>query len=246
MTSMLDVPGKDAEITRENFEKAISMLTVAITGWIEDQVAEDGDNPINKSEATQKANLLLQATDHLRQYGITGARAASTTVLTIASMWAQSQIQEGIASKDNLKDLMKWVMQAPPVRAALQETFKPLDEESKRDAENFARGTEQIINTFVACTLERYFPRAEHQTIQNKGETSKSLLEIRGFFDAIDEGGLSYIAKVLELVTSTAMLSDAFNKRSNQTFADYYHTTLELMQDILSIETTNESNDQNK
>ena len=104
---MLDVPGKDTEISRENFEKAISMLTVAITGWIEDQVAEDRDNPIKKSKATQKANLLLQATDHLRQYGITGARAASTTVLTIASMWAQSQVQEGITTKNDQKEQRK-------------------------------------------------------------------------------------------------------------------------------------------
>ena len=242
--TMLDVPGKDTEISRENFEKAISMLTVSITGWIEEQVAKDGNQALNKRETTQKANLLLQATDHLRQYGITGARATSTAVLTIASMWAQSQVQAGIATPEQQKEQMMWVMKAPPVHAAIQETFKTLDEESKRDAENFARGTEQIINTFVACTLNKYFPDTENKPSDANNSMSESLKEIRGFFDAIDEGGLTYIAKVLELVTPTVMLSNAFNQGSDQTVSDYYQYTLELMQDILSIEENSKKDEQ--
>ena len=137
-----------------------------------------------------------------------------------------------------------WVMKAPPVHAAIQETFKTLDDESKRDAENFARGTEQIINSFVACTLKKYFPDTEDKSSEANDDTPESLKEIRGFFDAIDEGGLTYIAKVLELVTPTVMLSDAFNQGSNQTVSDYYQYTLELMQDILSIEEISEKDEQ--
>ena len=56
--------------------------------------------------------------------------------------------------------------------------------------------------------------------------------ELRVFFDAIDEGGLSYIAKVLELVASTVMISKNFNYQPNTTVSDYYENIAEFFNDI--------------
>ena len=153
---MQNVPGKDDETTIENFGKAISVLTISIVGWIDEHAEENDGSYTNAQEKSNKADLLLQATDHLRQYGITGARATSIAVLAISSLWARCKIKQGKANGKDQKSEMSWVMKSPAVQTAIQETFKPLDAESKRDTENFARGTESIINTFVNCALDKF------------------------------------------------------------------------------------------
>ena len=231
---MQDIPGKDSDPSEENFERAISVITIAIIGWVDQQIAENEQS--QNEDATMKANLLLQGTDHLRQYGIAGARSTSAAVLTIASLWAQSKIQQGQASEDELKAQMSWVMKSPAVQNAIQETFKPLDDESKRDAENFARGTEATINSFVSCAFKKFNSKLSASTSTEHEHYVEDIANLRSFFDALDEGGLSYIAKVLEIVTPTVMISDAFNPSREKTVADYYEYTLEMMQDILHSE----------
>ena len=91
---MLETPGKDSELSLENFEKAVIMMTISIGDWIETEAlaeslkASDSKNP-------KKVELLMHATDHLRQYGAVGAHAAGIAALSIASLWAQSQIRSG-------------------------------------------------------------------------------------------------------------------------------------------------------
>jgi len=127
---------------------------------------------------------------------------------------------------------MSWVMKSPAVQAAIQETFKPLDTESKRDTENFAQGTESIIKTFVNCALDKFDSRYDSKLIKGNREYVEKLKELRVFFDAIDEGGLSYIAKVLELVAPTVMISKNFNYQSNATVSDYYENVAEFFEEI--------------
>ena len=88
---MLHPPGRDSEPSRENFEKAVVMMAASIAEWVCDQkldqcTAAEGDESLRKSQ------LLLQATDHLRQYGIMGARTAGFVALVVAGLWAQSQL----------------------------------------------------------------------------------------------------------------------------------------------------------
>ena len=208
---MQNIPGKDDDTTTENFGKAISVLTVSIVGWIDEHTVDSDDSNTSEQQNSNKANLLLQATDHLRQYGITGARATSIAVLAISSLWARCKIKQGKADGKDQKSEMSWVMKSPAVQTAIQETFKPLDAESKRDTENFASGTESIINTFMNCALDKFDSKYGKKFIINDQEYDEKIKELRVFFDAIDEGGLSYIAKVLELVASTVMISKNFN-----------------------------------
>ena len=123
-------------------------------------------------------------------------------------------------------------MKSPAVQTAIQETFKPLDAESKRDTENFARGTESIVNTFVNCALDKFDSKYGKKLIIDDQEYAEKIKELRVFFDAIDEGGLSYIAKVLELVASTVMISKNFNYQPNTTVSDYYENIAEFFNDI--------------
>ena len=229
---MQNIPGRDDDITLENFAKAISVLTISIVGWIDEHAEESDASNTNAHEKSNKAELLLQATDHLRQYGITGARATSIAVLAISSLWARCQIKRGKADSKDQKSEMSWVMKSPAVQAAIQETFKPLDTESKRDTENFAQGTELIIKTFVNCALDKFDSRYDSKLIEGNREYVEKLKELRVFFDAIDEGGLSYIAKVLELVAPTVMISKNFNYQSNATVSDYYENVAEFFEEI--------------
>ena len=68
--------------------------------------------------------------------------------------------------------------------------------------------------------------------IEGNREYVEKLKELRVFFDAIDEGGLSYIAKVLELVAPTVMISKNFNYQSNATVSDYYENVAEFFEEI--------------
>ena len=229
---MQNIPGKDDDTTTENFGKAISVLTISIVGWIDEHTVDSDDSNTSEQQNSNKANLLLQATDHLRQYGITGARATSIAVLAISSLWARCKIKQGKADGKDQKSEMSWVMKSPAVQTAIQETFKPLDAESKRDTENFARGTESIVNTFVNCALDKFDSKYGKKFIMDDQEYGKKINELRVFFDAIDEGGLSYIAKVLELVASTVMISKNFNYQPNTTVSDYYENIAEFFDDI--------------
>ncbi len=231
---MQNIPGRDDDITLENFAKAISVLTISIVGWIDEHAEESDASNTNAHEKSNKAELLLQATDHLRQYGITGARATSIAVLAISSLWARCQIKQGKADSKDQKSEMSWVMKSPAIQAAIQETFKPLDTESKRDTENFARGTELIVKTFVNCALDKFDSRHVAILIEDNRDYVEKLKELRVFFDAIDEGGLSYIAKVLELVTPTVMISKNFNYQPNTIVSDYYENVVEFFEEIFA------------
>ena len=228
------IPGRDDDTTPENFGKAISVLTISIVSWIDEHAEESEGSNTNADQKSNKAELLLQATDHLRQYGITGARATSIAVLAISSLWARCQIKQGKADSKDQKSEMSWVMKSPAVQAAIQETFKPLDTESKRETENFARGTELIIKTFVNCAMDKFDSRHVATLIDDNRDHVEKLKELRVFFDAIDEGGLSYIAKVLELVTPTVMISNNFNYQPNTTVSDYYENIVEFFEEIFA------------
>ena len=232
---MLDAPGRDSEPSRENFEKAVVMMAASIAEWVCDQkldrcTAAEGDESLRKSQ------LLLQATDHLRQYGIMGARTAGFVALVVAGLWAQSQFRIGSFEEADLKSQMMWVMQSPAVQVSIQETFKPLDDESKRDAQNFARGSEATIVLFVSTALEKYSSMVKGEGGRFIENNLAQLKELSGFFAAIDEGGLSYLAKVLELAVVTAMNSALFGREFCSENSFFYSGTIELIGDVLELE----------
>ena len=232
---MLDAPGRDSEPSRENFEKAVVMMAASIAEWVSDQkldqcTAAEGDESLRKSQ------LLLQATDHLRQYGIMGARTAGFVALVVAGLWAQSQFRIGSFEEADLKSQMMWVMQSPAVQVSIQETFKPLDDESKRDAQNFARGSEATIVLFVSTALKKYSSIVKKEADRFIENNQAELEELSRFFAAIDEGGLSYLAKVLELSVVVTMNSDLFSREFCSEKALFYSGTVELIGDILGLE----------
>lgn len=232
---MLDAPGRDSEPSRENFEKAVVMMAASIAEWVCDQkldrcTAAEGDESLRKSQ------LLLQATDHLRQYGIMGARTAGFVALVVAGLWAQSQFRIGSFEEADLKSQMMWVMQSPVVQVSIQETFKPLDDESKRDAQNFARGSEATIVLFVSTALKKYSSIINNEADRFIENNQAELKELSGFFAAIDEGGLSYLAKVLELSVVVTMANALFGREFSSEKSLFYSGTVELIGDILRLD----------
>ena len=232
---MLDAPGRDSEPSRENFEKAVVMMATSIVEWVSDQKLEQC-TAVEGDESLRKSQLLLQATDHLRQYGIMGARTAGFVALVVAGLWAQSQFRIGSFEEADLKSQMMWVMQSPAVQVSIQETFKPLDDESKRDAQNFARGSEATIVLFVSTALKKYSSIVKKEADRFIENNQAELEELSGFFAAIDEGGLSYLAKVLELSVVVTMNSDLFSREFCSEKALFYSGTVELIGDILGLE----------
>ena len=232
---MLDAPGRDSEPSRENFEKAVVMMAASIAEWVCDQkldqcTAAEGDESLRKSQ------LLLQATDHLRQYGIMGARTAGFVALVVAGLWAQSQLRIGSFKEADLKSQMMWVMQSPAVQVSIQETFKPLDDESKRDAQNFARGSEATIVLFVSTALKKYSSIVNNEADRFIETNQAELKELNKFFNAIEEGGLSYLAKVLELSVVVTMNSALFGREFGSDKSLFYSGTVGLIEDILGLE----------
>ena len=232
---MLDTPGRDSEPSRENFEKAVVMMAASIAEWVSDQKLEqcavsEGDESLRISQ------LLLQATDHLRQYGIMGARTAGFVALVVAGLWAQSQFRIGSFEEAELKSQMMWVMQSPVVQVSIQETFKPLDDESKRDAQNFARGSESTIVLFVSTALKKYSSIMKNEAGQFIENNQAKLKELSKFFAAIDEGGLSYLAKVLELSVVVTMANALFGREFSSEKSLFYSGTVELIGDILRLD----------
>ena len=210
-------------------------MAASIAEWVSDQKLEqcavsEGDESLRKSQ------LLLQATDHLRQYGIMGARTSGFVALVVAGLWAQSQFRIGSFEEAELKSQMMWVMQSPVVQVSIQETFKPLDDESKRDAQNFARGSESTIVLFVSTALKKYSSIMKNEAGQFIENNQAELKELSKFFAAIDEGGLSYLAKVLELSVVVTMANALFGREFSSEKSLFYSGTVELIGDILRLD----------
>ena len=231
---MLETPGKDSELSLENFEKAVIMMTISIGDWIETEVlAESGK--ASDSTTPRKVELLMHATDHLRQYGAIGVHAAGITALSIASLWAQSQLRLGHIKETDLKSQMSWIMQSPATASAIQESFKILEESAKHEAENFIRGVESYVNTFVKCALNKFSCKIQGANKDFLNNNFSDLKRLQEFFNGLDEGGHTYVAKVLEIAISTSMKNKLFRQDFDAVHSEYYSYTVELLNDILQL-----------
>jgi len=232
---MLETPGKDSELSLENFEKAVIMMTISIGDWIETEVlAESGK--ASDSTTPRKVELLMHATDHLRQYGAIGVHAAGIAALSIASLWAQSQLRLGHIKETDLKSQMSWIMQSPATASAIQESFKILEESAKHEAENFIRGVESYVNTFVKCALNKFSCKTKGVNEDFLNNNYSDLKRLQEFFNGLDEGGHTYVAKVLEIVISTSMKNKLFKQDFDAGHSEYYSYTVELLNDILRLQ----------
>ena len=232
---MLETPGKDSELSLENFEKAVIMMTISIGDWIETEVlAESGK--ASDSTTPRKVELLMHATDHLRQYGAIGVHAAGITALSIASLWAQSQLRLGHIKETDLKSQMSWIMKSPATASAIQESFKILEESAKHEAENFIRGVESYVNTFVKCALNKFSCKIQGANKDFLNNNYSDLKILQEFFNGLDEGGHTYVAKVLEIAISTSMKNKLFRQDFDAVHSEYYSYTVELLNDILQLE----------
>ena len=232
---MLETPGKDSELSLENFEKAVIMMTISIGNWIETEVlAESGK--ASDSTTPRKVELLMHATDHLRQYGAIGVHAAGITALSIASLWAQSQLRLGHIKETDLKSQMSWIMKSPATASAIQESFKILEESAKHEAENFIRGVESYVNTFVKCALNKFSCKIQGANKDFLNNNYSDLKRLQEFFNGLDEGGHAYVAKVLEIAISTSMKNKLFRQDFDAVHSEYYSYTVELLNDILQLE----------
>ena len=231
---MLETPGKDSELSLENFEKAVIMMTISIGDWIETEVlAESGK--ASDSTTPRKVELLMHATDHLRQYGAIGVHAAGITALSIASLWAQSQLRLGHIKETDLKSQMSWIMKSPATASAIQESFKILEESAKHEAENFIRGVESYVNTFVKCALNKFSCKIQGANEHFRNNNYSDLKKLQEFFNGLDEGGHTYVAKVLEIAISTSMKNKLFRQDFDAVHSEYYSYTVELLNDILQL-----------
>jgi len=232
---MLETPGKDSELSLENFEKAVIMMTISIGDWIETEaLAESLKAPDSKNP--KKVELLMHATDHLRQYGAIGAHAAGIAALSIASLWAQSQLRLGHIKETDLKSQMSWIMQSPATASAFQESFKILEESAKHEAENFIRGVESYVNTFVKCALNKFSCKIQGANKDFLRNNYSDLKRLQEFFNGLDEGGHTYVAKVLEIAISTSMKNKLFKQDLDAGHSEYYSYTVELLNDILQLQ----------
>ena len=232
---MLETPGKDSELSLENFEKAVIMMTFSIGDWIEREVlAESGK--ASASTTHSKVELLMHATDHLRQYGAIGVHAAGIAALSIASLWAQSQLRLGHIKETDLKSQMSWIMQSPATASAIQESFKILEESAKHEAENFIRGVESYVNTFVKCALNKFSCKIQGANKDFLNNNYSDLKRLQEFFNGLDEGGHTYVAKVLEIAISTSMKNKLFKQGFDASHSEYYSYTVELLNDILRLQ----------
>ena len=232
---MLETPGKDSELSLENFEKAVIMMTISIGDWIETEVLAESGKALD-STTPRKVELLMHATDHLRQYGAIGVHAAGITALSIASLWAQSQLRLGHIKETDLKSQMSWIMKSPATASAIQESFKILEESAKHEAENFIRGVESYVNTFVKCALNKFSCKIQGANKDFLNNNYSDLKRLQEFFNGLDEGGHTYVAKVLEIAISTSMKNKLFRQDFDAVHSEYYSYTVELLNDILQLE----------
>ena len=231
---MLETPGKDSELSLENFEKAVIIMTISIGDWIETEVlAESGK--ASDSTTPRKVELLMHATDHLRQYGAIGVHAAGIVALSIASLWAQNQLKLGHIEETDLKSQMSWIMQSPATESAIQESFRILEESAKYEAENFIRGVESYVNTFVKCALNKFSCKIQGVNEDFLRNNYSDLKRLQEFFNGLDEGGHTYVAKVLEIAISTSMKNKLFKQDFDTGYSEYYSYTVELLKDILQL-----------
>ena len=232
---MLEAPGKDSELSLENFEKAVIMVTISIGDWMETEVLAESLKATD-SKTPKKVELLVHATDHLRQYGAIGAHAAGIAALSIASLWAQSQVRSGHIKETDLRSQMSWVMQSPATASAIQESFKILEESARHEAENFIRGVESYVNTFVKCALNKLSCKIQGVNEDFLNDNYSDLKILQQFFNGLDEGGHTYVAKVLEMVISTSMKNKLFKQSLDAGHSEYYSYTVELLNDILQLQ----------
>ena len=232
---MLETPGKDSELSLENFEKAVIMMTISIGDWIETEALAESLKA-SDSKTPKKVELLMHATDHLRQYGAIGVHAAGITALSIASLWAQSQIRSGHIKETGLKSQMSWIMQSPATESAIQESFKILEESAKHEAENFIRGVESYVNTFIKCALSKFSCKIQGVNEDFLRNNYSDLKRLQEFFNGLDEGGHTYVAKVLEIAISTSMKNKIFKQGFDASHSEYYSYTVELLNDILQLQ----------
>ena len=232
---MLEAPGKDSEMSVENFKKAVIMMTISIVEWIDSEVSQE-DLKVSDSKTSKEAELLMHAIEHLRQYGVIGAHVAGIVTLSIASLWAQSQVRLGRIEEIDMNRKMSWVMQSPVTVSAIQESFMILEKSSKHEAENFVRGFESFVNTFVKCSLNKFYC---HLKDKNESFLEKNLPDLKilqEFFNGLDEGGHSYVAKVLELVIATSMKHSSFKQDFVASHSDYYCCTIEMLNEIFEVQ----------
>ena len=232
---MLETPGKDSELSLENFEKAVIMMTISIGDWIETEALAESLKA-SDSKTPKKVELLMHATDHLRQYGAIGAHAAGIAALSIASLWAQSQLRLGHIKETDLKSQMSWIMQSPATASAIQESFKILEESAKHEAENFIRGVESYVNTFVKCALNKFSCKIQGVNEDFLNNNYSDLKRLQEFFHGLDEGGHTYVAKVLEIAISTSMKNRLFKQDFDASHSEYYSNTVELLNDIFQLQ----------
>ena len=232
---MLETPGKDSELSLENFEKAVIMMTISIGDWIETEALAESLKA-SDSKTPKKVELLMHATDHLRQYGAIGVHAAGIAALSIASLWAQSQLKSGHIKETDLKSQMSWIMQSPATASAIQESFKILEESAKHEAENFIRGVESYVNTFVKCALNKFSCKIQGTNEHFRNNNYSDLKKLQEFFNGLDEGGHTYVAKVLEIAISTSMKNKLFKQGFDASHSEYYSYTVELLNDIFQLQ----------
>ena len=178
----------------------------------------------------------MHAIEHLRQYGVIGAHVAGIVTLSIASLWAQSQVRLGRIEEIDMKSQMSWVMQSPATASAIQECFKILDESAKHQAENFIRGVESYVNTFVKCALNKFSCKIQGANKDFLNNNYSDLKRLQEFFNGLDEGGHTYVAKVLEIAISTSMKNKIFKQGFDASHSEYYSYTVELLNDILQLQ----------
>ena len=197
-------------------------------------LAESGK--ASDSTTPRKVELLMHATDHLRQYGAIGVHAAGIVALSIASLWAQNQLKLGHIEETDLKSQMTWVMQSPVTVSVIQGSFRFLEESSKHEAENFVRGVESFVAIFVKCALNKFSYKIQGVKEDFLKNNYSDLKRLQEFFNGLDEGGHTYVAKVLEIAISTSMKNKLFKQGFDASHSEYYSYTVELLNDILQLQ----------
>ena len=62
------------------------------------------------------------------------------------------------------------------------------------------------------------------------------LKRLQEFFNGLDEGGHTYVAKVLEIAISTSMKNKLFKQGFDASHSEYYSYTVELLNNILQLQ----------
>ena len=95
---------------------------------------------------------------------------------------------------------------------------------------------EENVHKYILQRLKKYSSIVNNEADQFIENNQAELKELSEFFAAIDEGGLSYLAKVLELSVVVTMNSDLFGREFCSEKSLFYSGTVELIGDILGLE----------